>query len=54
MRFRIDYKDPETQEDKTVYAEFHDTQTITARQWAEDYGYTLADKGYFTVTEQTS
>jgi hypothetical protein len=26
-------------------------QTITAREWAEDAGYTLADKGPFTVTE---
>lgn len=64
-KFRITYRDPETEEKVSVEREFHDfvgratldgkpvgeTMKITAREWAEDFGYTAADKGPYTVTE---
>lgn len=64
-KFCITYRDPETQEKVSVEREFHDfvgratldgkpvgeTMKITAREWAEDFGYTAADKGPYTVTE---
>lgn len=64
-KFLIDYTDPESGEPKQHECEFEDwtgrasiggksfgpEQTITARQWAEDLAYSLADKGPFTVTE---
>lgn len=54
-RFRIDYLDPETREAQIVYSEHEDSfepMHITAREWAEDLAYTLADKGHYTVTEE--
>lgn len=60
MKFAITYTDPETDERKTVIKEFHDspnavvhspdglfpdnTVNLTARGWAEDCAYGLADK----------
>jgi len=54
-RFRIDYIDPQTSEPQVVYSEHQDSfdpTHITAREWAEDLAYTLADKGRYTVTEE--
>ena len=53
-KFRIEYLDPEDQECKEVLGEFEDTTDpdITAKEWAEDYAYGLADKGWYCVTEQ--
>jgi hypothetical protein len=49
--FRIQWTDPETGEAQDVEKEFHDTPTVTAREWAEDWAYTQADKGPSTITE---
>lgn len=55
MRFRIRYIDPKTQQPEIRDCEFEDWsdviagQSITARQWAEDLGYTLTDKGHFQI-----
>lgn len=49
--FKITYRDPDTNEKVVTYQKFEDTPTITAKQWAEDYAYTLADKGWYTVEE---
>jgi len=49
--FKIEYKDPETGERREVEFTDFDTADFTARYWAEDYGYTLADKGWYKVTE---
>lgn len=50
--FSIEYRDPETGELRQTEAEFSDTVDVTAKIWAEDYAYTLADKGSYTVKEK--
>lgn len=53
-RFRIEYRDPETNELKEVEKECEDStdpHLITAREWAEDHAYMLADKGWYRITE---
>lgn len=50
MQFRIDYIDPEDGAAKSVFENFDDTETISAIVCAEDYAYTIADKGYYAVT----
>lgn len=50
--FRISYKDPETGEAKEVDHNFTATRDgTTAKEWAEDYAYAVADKGWFTIEE---
>ncbi len=63
--FEITYTDPETEQEVVVVEEFEDTDSeitgplfdkpkkikISAREWAEDYAYMLADKGPHTVRE---
>ena len=53
MRFRITYTDPETGEEKIEEGDFIASQSppISAREWAEDYAYSLADKGAYKVEE---
>lgn len=59
MKFLIRYVDAEgvEQEDEV---EFHDTtrwggsgreRSISAREWAEDYAYSAADKGHYEIEE---
>lgn len=48
--FRIEYREPGTGETLTKEVEFEDTGEISAREWAEDHAYTLADKGPHVVT----
>lgn len=57
-RFRITYQDPATGEMVTVELEFEDTPAVpgihgfvSAEQWAEDYAYSAADKGSYTIKE---
>lgn len=50
-RFRIEYRHPETDEAMSIEEDFEDTEEISAKEWAEDYAYTLADKGWYRVTE---
>ena len=58
-RFKINYIDPETQEEKETFADFEDTvdvimgtrTEISAKLWAIDYAYALSDKGTYTITE---
>lgn len=67
-RFRIDYVDPDTGEHKTHIGDYEDwtgragsaetgfsgpVMTITAREWAQDHAYMLADKamGAVKITE---
>jgi hypothetical protein len=51
MNFKITYTDPETQETMVVKQVFEDSKDldISAREWAEDYAYSLADKGWHKV-----
>tara|TARA_Y100000310_G_scaffold345352_1_gene464041 strand:+ start:6832 stop:7059 length:228 start_codon:yes stop_codon:yes gene_type:complete len=58
-RFRITYRHPTTDKLETTEADFEDCwvksellnesnpdlDVITAQEWANDYGYTLSDKG---------
>jgi hypothetical protein len=69
-RFRIRYRDPESEEDewRTRHCDFDDwtgratldgrevgpVMTITAREWAEDLAYSLADKGPYEIEELAS
>ncbi len=53
-RFLIRYKDPETglcAQRECEFADTHEPHFISARAWAEDLAYTLADKGSFTLRE---
>lgn len=64
-KFKIEYKDPLTEERVVEYLEFEDYEgratlygeevgpvlKISAKEWAEDYAYTAADKGLYKVTE---
>jgi hypothetical protein len=47
--FKIRYEDPQTRERKWVIAAFDDAGSIAAADWAKDYAYTLADKGWHEV-----
>lgn len=49
--FIFKWIDPETEELRQEIKGFADTEGITAVEWAEDYAYTLADKGLYEVTE---
>ena len=49
--YLITYRDPESQEMMSVEKIFTDSEEFPARMWAEDYGYALADKGYYEVVE---
>lgn len=51
--FEITYRDPHTDELKTVLQYFADDAVLPAKFQAEDYAYSLADKGYYTVKEST-
>jgi hypothetical protein len=51
--FRITYMCPEREELITVDKEFEDGTDITALEWAEDWAYSMADKGYYSVEEFT-
>jgi hypothetical protein len=51
-KFLIEYRDPTTEEWKQEMVEFLDSASIPAKEWAEDYAYTLADKGEHKVTEK--
>jgi hypothetical protein len=53
MRFRIDFKDPETQEPRTEYVDAEAAPGLwTERERAEDIAYNLADKGRYTITPE--
>ena len=50
--FKITYTDPEDENHTiTVTEEFHDTESVTALGWAEDYAYAVADKGFYEIEE---
>ena len=56
MKFRITYRDPESGEQVSVEEEYHDTPAVpgvhafvSARDWADDAGYSYADKGPYRV-----
>lgn len=64
-RFKITYADPETGEPAEHVGDYEPTFngkiesagrvigrfSMTAREWAEDHAYALADKGPYTITE---
>lgn len=51
--FHITYINPKTEEEEEKTVWFDDTPScgITAKEWADDLGYSLADKGWYHVTE---
>ena len=57
--FLIKYQDPESEQPSIVekVVEFHDSPgdatsyPVSALFWAEDYAYTMADKGFHTVRQ---
>lgn len=52
--FRIKYFDPDEEQFKTTEMEFKDSENpkISAREWAEDWAYSAADKRCdYTITE---
>lgn len=53
-KFLICYEDPYTKDLLYKTCEFEDSYDpvfISAKNWAEDYAYSLADKGWNHVTE---
>lgn len=50
-KFQIVYLHHETEEVIKEIRDFKDTEVISAKEWAEDYAYTMADKGYYIVFE---
>ena len=50
-KFKITYRDPQTDECATVKMEFDDTPEFPAKMWAEDWAYMKADKGWYEVIE---
>jgi hypothetical protein len=53
MRFKIEFNDPETGEPRVEYKDFEESfgPKITAREWAEDWAYSAADKGRYELSE---
>ncbi len=64
MKFRIQYYDSDGEfvdevktfedtpnTDITLGDKVINTVSLTARQWAEDYAYTAADKGWYSIEE---
>lgn len=49
--FEIQYRDPQTGFIETIRETFEDSQVGCAKMWAEDYAYTLADKGWYRLKE---
>lgn len=49
--FIITYHDPATGVVETIIRDFSDSMSVSAKEWAEDYAYNLADKGWYTVEE---
>ena len=50
-KFKVTYLDSEgTLQIKE--AEFTDTEKVTALEWAQDWAYTLADKGSYELAEE--
>lgn len=49
--FEISYTDPETGEEKVVVKTFDGDDKFPAAYWADDYGYTVADKGPYAIKE---
>lgn len=47
--FRIRWLDPESGETKEETKSFEDTETVTAQEWAEDWAYSMADKGPYEI-----
>ncbi len=50
-KFKIRYRNPETEEFNEVIKEFEDTANpdISAEEWAEDYAYAVSDKGDYNI-----
>lgn len=50
-QFEITYRSPKSGKLRKTIAEFEDSPCASAREWASDYAYTLADKGWFKIRE---
>lgn len=56
-RFKIEYKDPDTDQILVEEQEFFNSPEplcIRDREWAQDYAYTMANKGWHRVTKLPS
>lgn len=51
QKFKIEWKDPETGEHRSEVKEFTGDREFPPHEWAEDYAYSVADKGWHKVTE---
>ena len=50
-RFKIEWKDPETGEIHEVVQDFEGDDKIKPEEWAEDFAYARADKGWYSIKE---
>ena len=50
-KFKITYCDPESETTKEVVMEFNASGAISARDWARDWAYSAADKGWYEIEE---
>lgn len=49
--YRLVFTSPTTGEHVEIEKEFSDTETVSAREWADDWAYTCADKHLYEMTE---
>lgn len=49
--FEIAYRDPVTEEGKTVVKVFKDSPDLIAREWAEDFAHAISGSGIFKLKE---
>lgn len=50
-RFKITYTNPETKELVTIEKDFDNSPAVSAETWADDYAYSIADKGHYHIKE---
>ena len=49
MKFKITYIDPRDKALTTDIKEFEDSEVCSASEYAEDYAYTVTDKGDYEI-----
>ena len=50
-KYRIIYRDPQTEETVNVIKTFEKEEHISAKAWAEDWAYAVSDKAVYSITE---
>lgn len=51
QKFKINWRDPETDELCSVIKDFDGDDAMSALEWASDWAYSRADKGWYRIEE---